>query len=98
MVAMVEASANVGLEERPDLLRDAGPSQRPQGLVRASSRPKSVRALAEVALAHRFEEPRHRPLDEAVCDRGNTQRPGADLAGSLRDGHAANRWCPIGPR
>jgi hypothetical protein len=29
MVDMVEASANVGLEEMSDLLRDDGPSQRP---------------------------------------------------------------------
>src|SRR5262249_59829539 len=45
MIDMVEVSADVGLVEMPHFLGDQRDPQGPQRLVRAASRPKSIRAV-----------------------------------------------------
>ena len=37
-------------------------------------RPKSIRTLQEIHLKHRFQYARDRPLQQAIFDRGDSQR------------------------
>src|SRR5262252_2775497 len=60
-------------------------------------RPKSIRAFQEIRLEHRFQYACDRSLEQAVFDRGNSQRPRPYLARSLGYLHSAHRWSPIGP-
>src|SRR6266849_372470 len=62
-----------------------------------TSGPKSIRALQEIGLEHRFQDPRHRSLQQAILDRWDSERPRPCLARSLRDLHSAHRWSPIDP-
>src|SRR5438270_272711 len=62
-----------------------------------ASGPKSIRALQEIRLEHRFQYPRHRSLQQAIFHRRDSERPRPCLARSLRYLHSAHRWCPIGP-
>src|SRR5438309_11348154 len=62
-----------------------------------TSGPKSIRAFQEIRLEHRFQYPRDRPLQQAIFDRRNSERPRPCLARSLRYLHSAHRWSPIDP-
>ena len=71
MINVVEVSADVGLENVPHLLGHDLLAQRPQRMMRVTPRPKSIRAVQEIRFEHRFEDARHRPLNQSVLDRRN---------------------------
>jgi hypothetical protein len=63
-----------------NLLRDDDLPQRPLGTVRIAFRPKSIRAFQKTHLEYRFQNPRHRSLQQTVLDRWNSERPSIQAA------------------
>ena len=81
MVDVVKVTADVRFEHVPNLPRDDDLPQCPQGLVRIAPRPKSIRAFEKVRLEYRFQNPRHRSLQQTVLDSRNSERPSPLLPG-----------------
>src|SRR5215510_8245045 len=96
VINVSEVSADVGLVEVPHLFGDQRGPQGPQRVVRAATRPKSVRAVQKVRLEHRLDDPRDRTLNQSVFDRRNAQGPRPNLARSFRNVHPPDGWRPIG--
>ena len=74
MLDVIEISSDVGLGQVSYLLRHDHLTHRPEGVVRVTSWPESIRAFQEIRLEHRFQYPRNRSLQKAVFDRRDGQR------------------------